>query len=751
LVAIAILAISAKALANPPAPLPNPGRPATAAQTKGAVAVAPPTAAAPTAAAPSVPPVSITVSSRETQYFALLDKAIEPVRKRELSVDDATLIRDTIHAIGSANLTRGNELGARISNPVGRKLVDWYRLRSGYGEPAEFTGFLQANPAWPDRTLLRQRLEEALFTQGGSVTAIKAAFASSEPQTGVGTAALASAFLANGETDRAKALAAKAWREMDLPASLEQGFLARFGPHLTEADHKWRLDRLLIDDLRWAVERSRRAETIRRLIPHLSAPEQKKATARLAGFLGAAGAREQVEALAKLPENAKDWGLVFQRASLLRRAKRGEEAANLVLAAPRDGDKLVAPDGWWSLRRASAYDALKAGKSKRAYELVRDAGPLTVNPLKEQQFMAGWIALRKLDDAAAAEPHFTAMRKAADGPLSRAKADYWLARTAEAKGDKSAAAEFYRLAAVEKDTFHGLLARQRLEPGTRPIEISSPAEPSSDEVERFGNLDAVQAVVIARKSSLEPAVTRAFITHLRGYMKSEAEVAMVLHLAEAIGDTQLALRGAKLGVARGHDVLYYAYPVHPFPAYKPLRNPPETALLLGIARQESEFNTSTVSGAGAKGLLQVMTVTAKHVCQDYKIKCEIGRLLTDKPYNTMIASAYIADRMDEFSGSYVLSLAGYNAGPGRAREWIKEFGDPRDANVDPVDWIERIPFQETREYVAKVLSNIQIYRARIGQGTTALRLEEDLVRGRNATRRAAPQSQPPKSVAKSDG
>lgn len=187
----------------------------------------------------------------------------------------------------------------------------------------------------------------------------------------------------------------------------------------------------------------------------------------------------------------------------------------------------------------------------------------------------------------------------------------------------------------------------------------------------------------------------------------------------------MALRIAKSATARGNNLLIYGYPVHPFPAYKPLREPPEMAFLLGIARQETEFSSTIVSGAGAKGLLQVMTVTAKHVCRDYKIKCEIDRLLKDNSYNAMIASAYIGDRMAEFDGSYILGLAGYNAGPGRARQWVRENGDPRDPDVDPIDWIERIPITETREYVQKVLSNIQIYRARIGN-KDPLNLKADL-------------------------
>ena len=190
------------------------------------------------------------------------------------------------------------------------------------------------------------------------------------------------------------------------------------------------------------------------------------------------------------------------------------------------------------------------------------------------------------------------------------------------------------------------------------------------------------------------------------------------------------------------NLLVYAYPVHPFPAYAPLRTPPEMALMLGIARQESEFNMQTVSGAGARGILQVMPVTARHVCGDYKIKCDLARLLTDNAYNTMMASAYIGDRMGEFQGSYVLAIAGYNAGPGRARQWIREFGDPRDPKVDVVDWIHRIPFEETREYVQKVLSNLQVYRARLGSGPTPIRIEEDLVRARGLVTFAEPRVAP---------
>ncbi len=400
-------------------------------------------------------------------------------------------------------------------------------------------------------------------------------------------------------------------------------------------------------------------------------------------------------------------------------------------------------DSKWRKIRSKAYDAMKAKNFKTAYKTVKSAKGLSVNPLKQQEFLLGWLSLRYLGDVDAAKVHFKAMRKYADGPLSRSKSAYWLGRAHEASGDTATAEKHFRDAFTEQiDTFHAHLARQRVKQGPQAIEIKPPQAPNEEQVRRFQTLDSAIAAVIADKAGLGRNITRPFLANLGNIFETEAEVALIAHLAREIGDTQQSLRIAKLGIARGMNLVYYGYPLHAFPEYKPLREPPEPAFLLSVARQESEFNSSIISSAGARGILQVMPITARHVCNDYKIKCNIGRLLTDESYNTKLSSAYIADRMQEFGGSYVLGLAGYNAGPGRARQWIRRIGDPRDALIDEIDWIERIPFWETRNYVAKVLSNIQMYRARLGE-PTPLRLEDDLLRAKQkkrAEKRFAPGS-----------
>jgi soluble lytic murein transglycosylase len=668
------------------------------------------------------PPPSV----QEAEHAARYDAAIAAVRDHALSAEDASRIREAMEAVGAGNPARAKVLRTQVRDPAGAKLIDWYAYRSGYGTAEEIRAFVLANPTWPDSGTLTQRAEEALFESDADPAQVKAFFAETPPATAVGLAALAAALAADHDMATAKALAAKLWVERDIPSGQEAAILKRIGGLLTEDDHKRRLDRLLMSDSRWASERKQQAAVIRRTIAQLSAPERRKAEARLAVFLRSKGSHQL---LAKLPPEAlaNEWGLAVQRAQALRRQNKNEEAWKVLLNAP-EPTLAVRPDGWWEEQRANAYEALKAGKPKTAYALVRDPGPLQINAHNDACFLAGWIALRYLQEPRLALNHFLALTKSADGPLSRARGHYWLGRTYEALGDRAKANEAYLTASLQIDTFHGQLARLRLDPKATALKIDPPVAPKAEEIARFNGLDVVQAAVIAHKIGLDPWVMRSLLIQLRVHMQTEAEVAMLAHLAKVLGDTQISVRIAKYGVAQGFNVLYYAYPVRGLPAYRPLRRPPETALILGIARQESEFNTLTLSGAGARGILQVMPATAKHVCHDYKIKCDIKRLMHDPAYNTMLGSAYIADRMDEFSGSYILAIAGYNAGPGRAREWIREFGDPRDPRVDPIDWIHRIPIKETRDYVQKVLSNIQVYRARLGDEAHAVRLLADLRR-----------------------
>ena len=681
-------------------------------------------------AKPPVPARMLTPPAAETAYRTKVKALLAPLLATDPSADAVAKLKEALKA-------RSLDAAQGLADAIARKLAVWQAYKLGLGTPEELARFPVDNPAWPDSQLIARRSEEQLFTRGGNSKEIRAFFKGQEPASGAGWAALASAHLAEGDEAMARRLAARAWSDEDMPVTLETGFVERFGKLLTADDHRRRLDRILVDRVRYAAARRERAAIARRVIPLLTDADRKIAEARLAVFLKAKNAGKLLAALPTDPSPPTDWGLVFARAAHHVDAGHLTEAASLLTRIPDDADKLVSPDDWWLLRREAAYDALGAGKTALAYELVKHSGPLSVNPLKEQCHMAGWIALRLQKKPDLAKPHFEAALKAADGPLSRARAAYWSGRTLESLGQKDEAKARYALAMRDPDTFHGLLARQRVG-GDRRSEftIAMPAVPSSEEAKRFVALDAVRAAVLARKAGLDRNTVVGLFAAVRNYLKSEGEMVLLAELAAMLGDAQTSLRVGKAGIARGMNLISYAYPIDAFPEYEPIRPPPETAMLLGIARQETEFNTQIISPAGARGLLQVMPITARHVCTQHKLKCDIARLLTDHAYNARIASAYIADRMSELGGWYTVSLAAYNAGPGRARQWIRANGDPRTRAIDPLDWMERIPIEETRHYVEKVLANIQVYRARLGQ-PSALRLVEDLTSATGVKRESA--------------
>ena len=706
-------------------PAPSPSRVAATPSPVDAADSAEDTPAPPKLAASAVPPA--TKGGAEAAYFAALDKLLAPVHARRPSAEDTKRLSDALKAVDSRDMAEAREIAAKIAEPAARTLIEWWALRSGIGAASDFTVFTAANPAWPDGRLLTLRTEQQILSGGGPAKDIVAFFGGKPPQSGAGSIALASAHLALGDEARAKALAVKAWRENDISASAESGFLGRFERFLQPADHQRRLDGLLIDEGRFAAQRSPRVEAARRLLPKLAEPERKKAAARIAVYARSNQAAKLMAALPADAKDSKDWGMLFQRIQLARSQGNEDDVARLLKGAPSDADALVDPDSWWLHRRWAAYEFLSADRFKDAYDIVRAHGPLTVNPLKDATFLAGWIALRYLKDPKAAVAHLEASNTAADGPLSAARALYWLGRAHDELGQKDRARRRYEEAATRIDTFHGQLARHRITDGPLDISPPLPAMPSPEVARAFVDNDLLRAALLAHHADVGRGITRIIFAHLRYRLASEPEVALLAHLASGLGDDQMAIRVAKTAVARGMNLFAYSYPVHPLPDYKPLRASPERAMLLAIARQESEFNPEIISHAGARGLLQVMPITARHICKDHKIKCDIPRLNTDSSYNAMIASAYIGDRKQEFSGSYVLTLAGYNAGPGRARQWVRRFGDPRKEGVDPIDWIEKIPFEETREYVKKVLSNVQMYRVRLGE-EKPVRLVSDLNR-----------------------
>jgi soluble lytic murein transglycosylase len=523
-----------------------------------------------------------------------------------------------------------------------------------------------------------------------------------------GVTILARAELASGGIDKARAVLSPFWRSQKLEAGDEAAIIKEFGGIIPAADHRFRMEAMLY------AGRQRSAGRVAALA---GAKELADAWAAVLGGDPNAG-----KLLDAVPASERSAGYLFAKAKYLHRKKDFAGAADIMLKAPRDRAALVDPDAWWEERRVLSRDLLDRGDIKTAYRLV--AAHFAENPANaiDAEFHAGWYALRGLNDAKAAARHFAAIAAVANTPLGLSRAYYWLGRAAEAGGPGDAHDDF-RKAAAFGTTFYGQLAAARL--GARTIAVDYP-EPTDADRKAFEEREAVQAI---RRLEAAGYPSRADILYrdLAEQLDSTGELVLLAGLAEKRGDHFLALRVGKIAANRGLNIGALAHPVGVIPDTADVSGA-GAALAYAIARQESEFNIAAVSGAGARGLLQLLPGTAQEVAKKNGLPYSKDRLTTDAAYNATLGAAFLKDQLGRFDGSYVLTFVGYNAGPRRAQQWVRKYGDPRGKDVDTVvDWIERIPFTETRNYVQRVMENYEVYRMRLS-GT--FDIASDLVNGR---------------------
>lgn len=645
---------------------------------------------------PKKPSVALALSSTSSTSRAdveALEQVIELVRNKKQS--DAT------------------QLEASISDPVARKLAEWVILRSdNNGAPMErYRAFLAENPTWPSQVFLRRRAEAALWDDKRDDATVLAFFGGDQPTTYKGRFVLARALLARGDRHSAERYIREAWRTDEFGSDTEEAALAQFSPLLTSGDFKARMDMLLYEkDGSEAALRS-----ARRLGPAYVA----LAKARIAVNHKASNAKALLDAVPR--ELHSDPGYMFSRIQYLRREDKIAEAAQLMMAAPRDPARLFDLDEWWIERRLVARKLLDNNEPRTAYLIARDAALPKRDIYKtEQEFTAGWIALRFLNDPNTAAQHFARIGVNSVNPTALARAGYWQGRAAEAAGRTQEARAAYEAAAAHSTSYYGQLARAKL----RLPQIALNSAPGRS---RGGErLEIVRAVEL-----LYALDEREIAIPILADMGERADMDGLLalcELAQRHNDARAMLLVGKAALNRGMPFDYYAYPVVGIPPYRDFGPEVEKSIVFAIARQESAFNPSVVSPAQAYGLMQVTPAAGKYVAKKYGTSFDLNRLKNDPAYNAAFGAAELGGLIDDYRGSYVMTFAGYNAGRGSVRKWIDRYGDPRDPSVDAVDWVEKIPFSETRNYVQRIMENVQVYRARFG-GNTKLLIEADLRRG----------------------
>ena len=630
----------------------------------------------------------VAVQANETQEIAALDAAMALVDKQDWE---------------------GARAAAMAAGPVGADVVEWSRLRAAAGFLGDYEAFLARRATWPGLPYLKEKGEVAV-ARSDDPARVLAYFGGDLPRSGAGSLALARALGALGSTTEAEAEAMRGWAALKFGAEEQAEVLARFGSAV-KVVHEQRLDRIL-----WAGDRAGEAE---RMLPLVSKGWAALATARM----GLRADKDGVTALvAAVPEGLRDdAGLAFERFLYRMRHDNYAEAADLIVERSANAARLGDPEVWAEKRASLTRWLMRNGAEKQAYRVAASHQLTEGTDLADLEFLAGYVALRKLGDPARALQHFKRLQDASATPISLARAWYWTGRAQLAAGDKAAAKAAYGKAAAYQTSYYGLLAAERLGLNLDPAVIADMRPDGDWKTAGFAGSSVFEAARRLYKAD-QYALSARFLLHL-GESLSDSEFELLADYTMQAGQYRTAVLIAKAATERG---LVFARPYFPTPDMVPEGLAVSRALALSIARRESEFDPKARSKAGALGLMQVLPETAANVARDLGLEYSTGKLTADPAFNVQIGAGYLREMADEFGPSVALIASGYNAGPRRPREWIAANGDPRLESVDVVDWVEAIPFAETRTYVMRVAEGVVIYRAKLKGVAGPVRITAEL-------------------------
>ncbi|WP_170439348.1 lytic transglycosylase domain-containing protein [Ruegeria arenilitoris] len=594
---------------------------------------------------------------------------------------------------------------------VARDIIVWHWLRQGFGSSGDVLVFLERRPDWPGLAWLRRKSEPS-FT-GADPDRVLKFYKDTPPQTAEGALNYAVALKATGRTGEAEADIVTAWRTMPMGSGLQQDYVQNFGS-LLKPHHEARLDRMLWDG---------HLISSAQMLPLVSEDYRKLAEARIALQKRQPGVDGKVAAVPKAL--ADDPGLAFDRFVWRDRKELDDSAIDLMLARSTSPQALGEPDKWAEGRRRLARLEMRQGDANRAYAIAANhhMTPEMGYGYADLEWLSGFLALRKLNDPATAVRHFQNFLGAVKSPISMGRGGYWLGRAYAATGNAEKAYEAYAIGADYQTSFYGLLAAEQI---GRPFDsdLANPRRAPHWKQAEFAKSSVLEAGLLLIRAG-EPELGERFLTHLVESL-DPVQAGQLGDLAVELKEPHLAVMIAKRAATNGVVLPAAYYPVHPV---ADIGLPMAKEMTLAIARRESEFDPVVISGAGARGLMQVMPATAKLVAQELGILSghQTGRLTSDWRYNAKLGANYLAGLAAEFNGNVVMMAAGYNAGPNRPKSWMDRYGDPRTGAVDIVDWIETIPFNETRNYVMRVTESLPVYRARLGKPALPIPFSQELV------------------------
>jgi soluble lytic murein transglycosylase len=636
---------------------------------------------------------------------------VRPSTAKVLSAADHDIFLKAYSAAAKGDWVGAIAWGDQGSDTTARQLLQWkYVLDRNSG--ASFTdidAMMKTAATWPLKGTLQARAEAAI-TPEMTAEQIVAWFSARNPNSSLGRVRLGEALIATGQADKGGPMIARGWAEGSFDEYTEQQILANDTAYLTPQSDLQRLNNLI-----WHGEMT----AAKRELTRVDAKTAAVAKARIALSGGTRPARTALAAV----KNSADPELLYDWSRALRQEHKDADAHKMLMRAKPTKLAREHAARWWAEINVQARDMLKDHDAAGALAMVKHAGLTAGDEYVDQQFLAGFISLRFVKDAAAALPYFQRLTTAVARPISKSRGEYWQGRTYEAMGDNASAVSHYRLGADYSETFYGQLAQARIEP--QPVLHLKQSEVAAAERSAIEDDALMPQIRVLAELGQE--------TDLRLFAESEAAShSAPSHLKafmQALNDwgyPEIAVRLAKNASYTGVTMLDFTHPVVTLPDYKGSGASPDPAMVHGLIRQETEFNPYAISSAGARGLMQMMPASAQIAAKAGHLPYNRDALLTDQNYNIQLGMIEFAGYMDHWNQSLLLSTAGYNAGDTNARRWVAAFGDPRNGAVDPVDFLEQIPFSETRNYVQRVLENTQVYRNRLGEADKPLQIMRDL-------------------------
>ena len=651
----------------------------------------------------------ITVKKNKKEINFLIPKSKPLIVKSEKSVvqksskyysqKDYDIAKKSIQAMEKSQWTSALKNSKKAKDKSIYNFIQWRHLLTTGNQATfyDYMAFIQNNKDYPRISRIKYLAEQKLSTDKISPKKIINWFGVEEPLSGYGMLVLGESFIQTGDNEKGIALIKRGWITAELSRDSMKSLSKKYRKYLDSKDYINRADYLAWENKYW---------DLKRMLPYLPKDYQLLYTARQILMSKSYGVDQAIK---NVPQKFKnDAGLNHDRLKWRRKRGRIDSSLEILFSIKNNKDYLVRPDKWWVERAIMTRALIYKNKYETAYKVASQHSLDKGSEFAEAEWLSGWIALSFLNDPILAVDHFNNFYQNVSYPISLARGAYWLGRSYEKIGDKRQSEDWYREATKYLTTYYGQLAFLKINP-SQNFELEEQADVKDDYRKYFYNKELVKITHLLNELNKDK-YTKNILRHLANDNIASGSEILAAELATNISRYDFAIQVSKLASYEKRFHNTFNYPIISVPQYVNGRKIPETAFILSLIRQESEFDMRANSHVGAQGLMQIMPYTAKLVAKQAKLPYSKSRLTSDPEYNINLGSHYIAGLILQYDGAYPFATAAYNAGPKRVKHWKKINKDPQKKQIDFVDWVELIPFKETRNYVQRVMENYNVYR-----------------------------------------